>query len=50
MEQAKTRFFLPGDLVTIKHNIPDKPVMIVVKKVVKRFKSDNFFQEIPQVF
>lgn len=46
MEQAKTRFFLPGDLVTIKHNIPDKPVMIVVKKVVKRFKSDNFFQGI----
>ena len=31
-------FFQPGDLVTLKQDIPNKPVMIVVKKETKTFK------------
>lgn len=46
METKDKQYFLPGELVTIKHDIPDKPIMMVVKKVVTRFKSDNFFQGI----
>ena len=34
-------FFLPGDLVTIKQNLPNKPVMLVVKKETSIFKKDN---------
>ena len=25
-------FFMPGDLVTLKQDIPNKPIMIVIKK------------------
>lgn len=32
MEQKQ--FFLPGDICTLRQNIPNKPVMVVVKKVV----------------
>ena len=34
-------FFQPGDLVTLKQDIPNKPVMIVVKKETKIFKLNN---------
>lgn len=43
-------FFMPGDLVTVKHDLPNKPVMIVVKKKTTTIKSDDnkseFFQGI----
>ena len=29
------QFFLPGDVVTLRQDIPNKPTMIVVKKVTK---------------
>ena len=32
-------FFLPGDVVTVRQDIPNKPVMMVVRKVTKTFKS-----------
>lgn len=34
-------FFQPGDVVTLKQNIPNKPIMVVVKKETKTFKIDN---------
>lgn len=34
-------FFQPGDLVTLKQDIPNKPIMIVVKKETKTFKLDT---------
>lgn len=41
-------YFLPGDLVTIKQDMPYKPTMLVVKKVTKRINSANidYFQGI----
>lgn len=39
-------YFLPGDLVTLKKDIPNKPVMIVVKKITKHFKDNPYFQGI----
>lgn len=41
-------FYLPGDLVTIKKDMPNKPVMIVVKKVTKYLVQQNadYFQGI----
>ena len=32
-------FFMPGDLVTLRQELPNKPVMIVVKKVSYTFKD-----------
>lgn len=32
-------YFLPGDLVQIKQDLPNKPTMIVVKKEVSIFKN-----------
>jgi len=32
-------YFQPGDLVTLKKDIPNKPIMIVVKKVTSVFKN-----------
>lgn len=32
-------YFLPGDLVTIKQNLPNKPIMLVVKKETNLFKN-----------
>lgn len=31
-------FFLPGDVVTIKQDLPNKPTMLVVKKVKKTIR------------
>lgn len=33
-------FFNPGDVVTLKQDIPNKPIMIVIKKVTSIFKHD----------
>ena len=32
-------YFMPGDLVTLKQDIPNKPIMIVVKKESYTFKN-----------
>lgn len=34
-------FFQPGEVVTIKQDIPNKPVMVVVKKETRTFKIDT---------
>lgn len=43
-------FFLPGDVVTIRQDIPNKPTMWVVKKVTKSLNTPtlkgDFFQGI----
>lgn len=36
-----TTFFNPGDLVTLKADMPNKPIMLVVKKVTSIFKHDK---------
>lgn len=49
MEDFKI-YFLPGEVVTLKQEIPNKPTMIVVKKVTSTFrqddKKDEFFRGI----
>lgn len=48
MEQKQ--FFLPGDTVTVRQELPNKPTMIVVKKVTKNIRvagrRDDYFQGI----
>jgi len=43
-------YFLPGDVVTLRQDIPHKPKMVVVKKVDKRVRTSeivgNYFQGI----
>ncbi len=39
-------YFLPGDLVTLKKDMPNKPTMLVVKKVTRYFKENPYFQGI----
>ena len=37
-------FFMPGDVVTLKWDIPNKPTMLVIKKettIFKHINSDN---------
>lgn len=34
-------FLNPGEIVTLKQDIPNKPVMLVVKKETSVFKHDN---------
>jgi hypothetical protein len=31
-------YYLPGDLCEIKHNLPNKPVMVVKKKLTKMIR------------
>lgn len=38
--EDKTLFF-PGDLVTLRQELPNKPVMIVVRKESTIFRDDN---------
>ena len=40
MEDDKI-YFMPGDLVELKKDIPNKPVMIVVKKETNIFKNQS---------
>lgn len=50
MENETKQFFLPGDVVTLRQDIPNKPTMIVVKKVTKTIRTEtlkgDFFQGI----
>jgi hypothetical protein len=50
METDVKQFFLPGDVVTLRQDIPNRPTMIVVKKVTKTIKTEtlkgDFFQGI----
>lgn len=50
MSNETKQFFLPGDVVTLRQDIPNKPTMIVVKKVTKSIRTKNiegdFFQGI----
>jgi len=50
MENETKQFFLPGDVVTLRQDIPNKPTMIVVKKVTKSIRTEtlkgDFFQGI----
>lgn len=34
-------FFLPGDVVILRQNIPNKPVMIVVKKTIVTLRTQD---------
>ena len=34
-------YFMPGDVVTLKQDIPHKPVMIVVKKETMTIRSNS---------
>lgn len=34
-------FFSPGDLVTVKHNVPNKPVMWAVEKSSRTVKNSE---------
>lgn len=34
-------YFMPGDLVTLKQQLPNKPIMIVVKKETNVFKNTS---------
>lgn len=40
MEENKI-YFVPGMIVTLKQDIPNKPTMIVVKKETRIFKTDD---------
>lgn len=40
MEEEKV-FFSPGDLVRIKKDLPNKPIMMVIKKETSMFKHKN---------
>lgn len=41
MIELEKQFFLPGDVVTVRQDIPNKPTMIVIKKVTKSVTIDN---------
>ena len=49
-KEIPKQYFLPGDLVTIKQDLPNKPTMLVLKKVTKTFTSNtvkgDYFQGI----
>lgn len=50
MMEIDKQFFLPGDMVTIRQELPNKPTMLVVKKVTKTLKiggvQNDYFQGI----
>lgn len=39
MEENEKIYFLPGELVQIKQDLPNKPVMLVIKKETSMFKN-----------
>ena len=44
IENIEKVFFIPGDLVTIKHDLPNKPTMLVKGKETKTFKdAETYF-------
>ena len=38
-------YFLPGDLVTLKQELPNKPIMLVVKKETLTFRPNKDKEE-----
>ena len=47
MEQITEKYyFQPGDVVTLKQELPNKPVMMVVGKKELMIRKDNFFKGI----
>ena len=38
-------FFMPGDIVTLKQEIPNKPIMLVLKKESYTFKNNKDTRE-----
>ena len=50
MELEIKEFFLPGDIVTLSKEIPNKPTMLVLKKVTRSVKisgiKNDYFQGI----
>lgn len=45
IEQDKV-FYIPGDIVTLKHDLPCKPTMLVTEVVTSKIKSQNTFKGI----
>ena len=41
MNDGTYTFFSPGDKVTVKHDIPNKPIMWMVEKQSKTIKNKN---------
>lgn len=39
IQEDEKIYFTPGQLVMLKHDIPNKPIMIVVKKETSIFKN-----------
>lgn len=39
IENIEKIFFIPGDLVTIKHDLPNKPIMLVKGKETKTIRG-----------
>lgn len=39
-------YFIPGNVVTLKHDIPNKPKMLVTEVVTSKIKSQNTFKGI----
>lgn len=37
-------YFLPGDVVMVRQDLPNKPKMIIVKRVVRYIKNSPNFQ------
>lgn len=50
MSNETKQYFLPGDVVTLRQELGNKPIMYVVKKMVKTIKlesiKNDFFQGI----
>ena len=46
MENNEKVYFLPGDLVKFKRDLPNSPTMLVVKKVTSKYKTTSYFQGI----
>ena len=45
MEAKVKQYFLPGDVVTLRQDIPNKPTMLVDKKVKKTIKTESLVGE-----
>jgi len=41
IDNSEKIYFLPGDRVTLKQDIPNKPIMVVEKKATKLIKNDE---------
>ena len=49
MENNDKIYFLPGDLVRFKRDLPNSPTMLVVKKVTSKYKSASYFKALSMV-